>query len=121
MAPEVNQQPRGGGDMQTDEETEGRGLGLRLRFDQVIPAKDRRRDHRLTQARDREELGDALDKAHHDGLDVRDHEHPPVRTSPQDTRPRAAAPAAADGASVEKGRTGGELARSGIGPDTVRA
>jgi hypothetical protein len=48
---------------------EGEEVGLVL---VEIPAEQLREDDRVAEARDREELGDALDEADHDCLEVRD-------------------------------------------------
>jgi len=59
--------------VQPDEERQEERLRLGLRLDQAVLAEDRRKDHGLSEARDREQLGHALDQTQHDRLEVRDH------------------------------------------------
>ena len=72
VAPEVDQQADRAADVQHHDEREPEGLGLGLARDQVVPAEQRREQHGVAEARDREELGDALQQPEHDRLERRD-------------------------------------------------
>ena len=65
--PEEAEQDERGGEVRRDEE------GEEVRVVLVdVPAEQARQDHAVAEARDREELGDALQQAEHDRLPVRD-------------------------------------------------
>ena len=52
-----------GRDVQCDDEREVERLALRLCVHEVVPPDPRREEHRVPQARDREELGHTLQHA----------------------------------------------------------
>ena len=62
VAPEVDQQPDRAAHVQHHHEREPRGLGLGLPGDDVVPAEQGREEHRVPEARDREQLGRALER-----------------------------------------------------------
>ena len=70
VAPEEHEQRDRGGDVQPDEEREVEGLVGRLAGDERVPAEQLGHEHRVAEARDREQLGDALQDPDHDGLQV---------------------------------------------------
>jgi hypothetical protein len=72
VAPEVDQQPDRASDVEHDHEGQPRRLGLGLPDDDVVPAKQRREQNRVSQAGDREQLGGALEDAEHDRLEGAD-------------------------------------------------
>ncbi len=71
VTPEEDQQRGGGGHMQAHDEREvGRFGGGDAEILRPSPADQRRHQHRVPQAGDREQLGDALERADHHGLDI---------------------------------------------------
>ena len=62
-----------------DEEREVEALGLGLRADEVVPAEQGREDDAVAEARDGEQLGDALQQPDDDRVEVREvvHARPP--------------------------------------------
>ena len=72
VASVVEQQPQRAADVQHHHERKPERLRLRLRVDQPVPAEQRREQHRVPEARDREQLGRALQSAQHDRLKVGD-------------------------------------------------
>ena len=71
---EVHEQRDRGRDVQRDDEREVERLARRLRASRDVSQPEPRRDqHRVAEARDREQLGDALQQADHDRLEVADH------------------------------------------------
>ena len=71
VAPEEDEQRDRGGDVQADEEREIERLVCRLAGDELVPAEQLGQQHRVAEARDREQLGDALHDPDHDRLQVR--------------------------------------------------
>ncbi len=71
--PVVDQQRERGGDVQRHQEGEVEGLARGLGLGQVVPAEQFGQEHRVAEARDRHELGDTLEEADHDRLEVADH------------------------------------------------
>ncbi len=72
VAPVVRQQAQRAADVQHHHERQPEGLRLRLRVDQPVPPEQRREQHRVPEARDREQLGHALQDPEHDRLEVAD-------------------------------------------------
>ena len=70
---EVDEQRDRGRDVQRDDEREVERLVGRLRVHEIVPAEPRRDEHRVAEARDREQFGDALEHADHDRLEVAEH------------------------------------------------
>ena len=60
VAPEVDQQADRAADVEHHDEREPERLGLRLAVDEAVPAEQRREQDGVAEARDREQLGDAL-------------------------------------------------------------
>ena len=71
-APEVDQQSDRAADMQHHDERKPRRFGLRLPPDDVVPPEQGWKQHRVPEARDREQLGDSLQGTEHDRLEARD-------------------------------------------------
>jgi hypothetical protein len=57
--------------VEAHEKGEKEALTLRLRLYEVVPTEQCRKQHTMTETRDRKELGDALDETHDDGLKIR--------------------------------------------------
>ena len=72
FAPVVGEQPERAADVQHDDEGKPEGLRFGLRLDQRVPAEQAREEDRVPEARDREELGDSLEHAEDDRLEVGD-------------------------------------------------
>ena len=60
----VDEQAERGANMKSDDEGEEERFGLRLGVDEVVPTEQGRQQHAVAEARDREELGDALRQTH---------------------------------------------------------
>ena len=75
---EVDEQCDRGRHVQRDDEREIERLARGLRGDEVIPTQPCRDQHRVTEARDREQFGDALQQADHDRLEVAQHGGAPL-------------------------------------------
>ena len=67
VVPEEAEQHERGGEVRCDQEREEEVVVL-----VNVPAEQPRQDHGVAEARDREELGEALEEPQHDGLEVRD-------------------------------------------------
>ena len=79
VAPEVDQQGQRRRDVEPDEEGEVERLVGRLRAPRGCASRDSSgEEHRVPEARDREQLGDALEHADDDGLEVAEHGCIPV-------------------------------------------
>ena len=72
VAPEEGDEGERRAHVQGHDEGEPERLGLALGGDQVVPTEQRREDHRVAEARDREELAHALKDPEHDRLRVGD-------------------------------------------------
>ena len=72
----MQQQGKGGGDMQADNERQKEGLTGRLRPDKVVPPEQLRQQHGVPETGDGHQLGEALDETHHDRLKVAEHPQP---------------------------------------------
>ena len=72
LAPEVDEQPDRATDVEHDHEGQPRRFGLGLPGHDVVPPEQVGEDHRVTEARDREQLGHSLEHAEHDRLTVGD-------------------------------------------------
>ena len=78
---EVHEQRDRRGDMERNDECQVEGLAGGLRVDEMIPTEPGRYEHGMPQAGDREQLGDALEQADHDRLEIA-HAHPPSLRHP---------------------------------------
>ncbi len=72
VAPVEDQQAERAADVQHHDEREPERLGFGLQLHEVVPAEQRREQHRVAEAGDREQLGHALQNAEHDRLEVAD-------------------------------------------------
>ena len=65
-----DEEPERGADVQSDEKDEEERLLDALAADEIVPAKQGGHEHAVSEARHGEELGDPLNEAHDDGLEV---------------------------------------------------
>ena len=72
FAPIEVQQPERAADVEHHHERQPEGFLFGLRVNQLVPAEQRREQDRVPEARDREQLGGALQDSEHDRLEVRD-------------------------------------------------
>ena len=65
-----SQQPQRAADVEHHHQSKPEGFLFGLRLDELVPPEQRRKEHRVPKARDREQLAHALQHAQHDRLEV---------------------------------------------------